>query len=146
MTARSGAATFAAAVAAIAFSAALAVPAAARETAAAKAERTLAKFERTGEMTDCLLGSQINEIDPLTDELFLVRVGAGTYYLNEVNGSCNGAARSFSRLQYTRSTSQLCRLQIVSVYENTSNIFMGSCSLGSFEKLKMKPPAPEAAQ
>jgi hypothetical protein len=114
-------------------------------SAAEKAAKKLDRFERTGEMTDCLMGSTVDEIDPITDELFLVRVGVGTYYLNEVSGSCNGAARGFSRLQYARSTPQLCRMQIVNVYDNGSNIFMGSCSLGAFEKLRLK-PAPAPAQ
>lgn len=108
-----------------------------------KAAKALDRFERTGEVRDCLLGSTIDEIDPITDELFLVRVGVNDYYLNEVNGACHGAARSFSRIEYVRSTSQLCRLQIITVVDNTSNIFLGSCSLGGFEKLNVKPKPAE---
>ena len=139
------------AVAAVAFVSAFALSAGAftqgafADTRAEKAAKKLDRFERTGETTDCLAGSTIDDIDPITDELFLVRVGVNTYYLNEVSGSCNGASRSFSRLQYTTSTPQLCRLQIVSVYDNSSNFFVGSCSLGSFEKLKEKPPVEAAA-
>lgn len=115
-------------------------------SAAERAAKKLDRFERTGEMTDCLMGSTVDEIDPITDDLFLVRVGVNTYYLNEVNGSCDGASSGFSRLQYTRSTSQLCRMQIINVYDNGSNFFRGACSLGAFEKLKLKPAAPPAAQ
>lgn len=133
------------AFATVAFLSAFALSAGAHAGSAAEREaKKLDRFERTGETTDCLSGSTIDQIDPITDELFLVRAGLNNYYLNEVNGSCNGAASSFSRLQYARSTSQLCRLQIVTVYDNSTNTFMGSCSLGSFEKLREKPPAAPA--
>lgn len=137
------------AIASVAFASIFALSAGAiAGSEAERAAKKLDRFERTGETTDCLMGSTIDSIDPITDELFLVRVGVNTYYLNEVNGSCDGASSGFSRLQYTRSTPGLCRLQIVSVYDNGSNFFRGSCSLGSFEKLRPKPetaPAPAPA-
>lgn len=133
------------AFAAVAFLSAFALSAGAiAGSADDRAAKKLEKFERTGEMTDCLFGSTVEEIDPISDDLFLVRVGVNDYYLNEVSGSCNGASRGFSRLQYTRSTPGLCRLQIITVYDNSSNFFMGSCSLGSFEKLRLKSAAPAA--
>lgn len=133
------------AIASVAFASIFALSAGAIAGGSAeRAAKKLDRFERTGETTDCLMGSTVDSIDPITDELFLVRVGVGTYYLNEVNGSCNGASSSFSRLQYVRSISQLCRMQIINVYDNGSNIFMGTCSLGSFEKLRLKPEAPPA--
>lgn len=126
---------FAAAVAAICV-----VPAALADDAKAAGD-PLAGFERTGEKTACLMSSQIDQIKPVTDELFLVRVGVSTWYLNEVSGSCNGASSGFTRLEYRTSGSSLCRLQIVNVVDNNGGFFRGSCSLGDFEKLKQKPKA-----
>lgn len=104
----------------------------------------LAGFDRTGEKTSCLMLSQVDQIKPVTDELFLVRVGVNNWYLNEVSGSCNGAASGFTRLEYRTSGSSLCRLQIVNVVDNNGGFLRGSCSLGDFEKLTKKPPAPKA--
>lgn len=101
----------------------------------------LAGFERTGEKTSCLMSSQVDQIKPVTDELFLVRVGVNSWYLNEVSGSCSGASSGFTRLEYRTTGGSLCRLQIVNVVDNNGGFFRGSCSLGDFEKLR---PAPKA--
>ena len=105
------------------------------ESAAAR----LTKFERTGETESCVSIRNISQIDPLSESLFLVRVGAGRYYLNEVNGRCNRAGSGFTRLQYTTSLSQLCRNEIVEVRDNSSGFVLGSCSLGTFERVEKKP-------
>ena len=120
-----------------------AVVAASAEDMKAK-EDPLAAFERTGEKTSCLMLSQVDQIRPVTDELFLVRVGVGNWYLNEVSGSCNGASSGFTRLEYRTSGSSLCRLEIIHVVDNAGGFLRGSCSLGDFEKLRKKPPAPPA--
>ncbi len=99
----------------------------------------LGGFVRTGETQNCLSLVAINQIKPLTDELFLVRVGVSKYYLNEVSGSCNGATSSFNRLQYKVSTSSLCRNEIIRIVDNSQGFTVGSCGLGSFERLEAKP-------
>lgn len=111
-----------------------------------EAAAELARFERTGEMRDCISLASLSQIRPLSDKLFLVRVGVSDYYLNEVSGKCSGASSSFTYLQYRTSLNQLCRNEIINVVDQTTHVFVGSCGLGSFEKLKEKAPAPAPAQ
>lgn len=106
----------------------------AEEMSAEVAER-LAEFEPTGETQTCLSVSQIRSIDPLDEWRFLVRAGGG-YYLNEVSGRCNDADRAGNRLQYTISTGQLCRNEIITVVDNINGFTVGSCGLGDFQKLE----------
>ncbi len=106
----------------------------------------LAEFDRTGDYQTCLGIRRINQIYPLDERNFLVRVGVSQYYLNKVSGKCSGADNSFNRIQYTTSISQLCRNEIISVVDNTTGFFVGSCSLGDFERLENKPDDAEAEQ
>lgn len=110
-----------------------------REEISAKAAERLAEFDRTGDMRTCLSLRSIDQIKPLDESHFLVRVGVNDYYLNEIPGRCSGADNSFNRLQYTTSLSQLCRSEIISIVDNTSGFTVGSCGLGSFERLEKKP-------
>lgn len=103
------------------------------EMSEAAAER-LAQFERTGETQSCLPLRSIAQIKPLDDRHFLVRAGS-QYYLNKVSSRCHNAHRSNYRLQYRTSQSQLCRLEIINVVDNSTGFTAGSCSLGDFEKL-----------
>lgn len=100
-----------------------------------EAEERLADFERTGEMRTCLNLRAISQIDPLDERHFLVRVGLNDYYLNEISGRCSGAGRFNNRIQYTTSISQLCRNEIITIVDNTTGFTVGSCGLGSFERL-----------
>jgi Family of unknown function (DUF6491) len=111
-----------------------------------KTSARLAEFEQTGDYQTCLGLRQINQIKALDEHNFLVRVGVNQYYLNKVSGRCNGADNTFNRLQYTTSMSQLCRNEIISVVDNTAGFFVGSCSLGDFERLEKKPDDAEAEQ
>lgn len=104
-----------------------------------EAEERLADFERTGEMRACLNLRAIDQIDALDERHLLVRVGLNDYYLNEVSGRCSGAGRFNNRIQYTTSISQLCRNEIITIVDNTTGFTMGSCGLGSFERLIEKP-------
>jgi len=120
----------------LALSACASASTAERKTSERAAER-LAEFDRTGEITNCLSSGQINSINALDEYNFLVRVGPNKYYLNEVS-RCSGAASSFNRLQYTLHGSQLCRNEIILVVDNSSGFTVGSCGLGSFERLTKK--------
>ncbi len=103
-----------------------------------KASARLAEFERTGDYQTCLGLRQISQIKPLDEHNFLVRVGLNQYYLNKVSGRCSGADRTFNRIQYTTSISQLCRNEIISIVDNTTGFTTGSCGLGDFERLENK--------
>ncbi len=104
---------------------------------AERAAERLAEFDRTGEMTTCLSVRRIDSITALDEYNFLVRVGVNQYYLNEVS-RCSGADDSFNRIQYELSNSLLCRNQIIRIVDNSANITVGSCGLGSFERLTKK--------
>ncbi len=112
------------------------------DEALSPAEVFLSQYERTGETVTCLSVRRINRIRPLDDTRMLVQVGPGKYYLNEVTRGCERARRTSTRLQYTTSTGRLCRNEIIQVIDNISGIFVGSCSLGDFERLEKKPEAP----
>lgn len=97
----------------------------------------LAKFERTGETQSCLRLRRIDHIKPLDERHFLVEAGT-EYYLNTTNSKCSGADGINHRLQYRTTQAQLCRLEIVSVVDNSSGVTVGSCALGDFERLTEK--------
>lgn len=107
------------------------------------AAATLAKYERTGEVVQCLNLRSISSIQPVTETTFLVRVGAGDYYVNDVSGRCNAAPRISTRLEYETTLSQLCRNELIRVVDNTTGAVLGGCGLGSFEKLEKKPTSDE---
>jgi hypothetical protein len=108
------------------------------------AAEKLAQFERTGETTACIGLRQISQITPVTESTFLVRVGAGDYYANDVSGRCNGATRNSTRLEYSTTLSELCRNELIRVIDNATGVQVGGCGLGSFEKLQEKPPADDS--
>lgn len=100
---------------------------------------TLSKYERTGEYESCLSLRSIRSMTALDDKHFLVRVGAGKYYLNETR-RCGGASRAGNRIQYTiRGVSQLCKNEIITIVDNSSGMTVGSCGLNAFERLEEKP-------
>lgn len=107
------------------------------EITAGAAER-LADFERTGEKVRCIALRSVSQIEPLTDDLFLVRAGVSDYYLNVMKGTCNGAASAFNRLEYRTSLSQLCANEIARVVDNSGGFTQGSCAFGEFERLERK--------
>lgn len=101
-----------------------------------RAAERLAQFTETGETRDCVSVSRISSIAALDDNHFLVEMRGGGVYLNRVRGRCNQAGSSFTRLQYTVPTGQLCRGEIINVFDNSSNLWAGSCGLGEFEQLE----------
>lgn len=101
----------------------------------------LAEFEKTGEVDNCVPLRNMN-INALDERNFLIRVGVNDYYLAELSSSCNGADRSFNRLQYETSLSQLCRGEIIRVIDNSSGFTVGSCGMSDVQKLrKIEEPA-----
>lgn len=107
------------------------------EVSAEAAER-LADFTRTGEKMKCISLRSVSQIEPLTDDLFLVRAGVSDYYLNTMKGRCSGAASAFNRIEYRISLSQLCENEIANVVDNSSGFTQGSCAFGAFERLEQK--------
>lgn len=111
-----------------------------------KAQERLAGFKETGDTETCLNIRRIREINALDAQNFLVRVGVNKYYLNQVSKGCNGAQRGFNRLQYTISSGQLCRHEIIKVVDNNNGFIVGSCGLGDFKKLERIDPEEEQVE
>jgi hypothetical protein len=107
------------------------------EMSAEAAER-LADFVRTGDRVKCVSLRSVSEIEPLTDDLFLIRVGVSDYYLNRMKGRCSGAASAFNRIEYRTSLSQLCQNEIANVVDNSTGMRQGGCAFGDFERLERK--------
>ncbi len=104
---------------------------------------TLDRFERTGETVNCV-NMRSTDITAIDEYRLLFKVGAGTYYLNEVRGQCKDVDSGFTRLELKLFGSQICSSEIIHVVDQQSGMFHGACSLGQFEKLVLK-PAPEPA-
>lgn len=107
------------------------------ESAAAK----LAEYDRTGEVTSCMNVRQISSIDAVDENTLLIKSGVNDYYVSDIKGRCSGATSTFNRFEYTTSTGQLCRNEIIRIVDNGSGFLTGSCGMGSFEKLAKKAPA-----
>jgi hypothetical protein len=103
----------------------------------------LASWEPSGATTECVMIRQIDSIKALAEDLLLVEMNNGTYYLNRTNGRCTGATHKNRRFEYSTSTPRLCGGEILRVVDNSFGTFMGSCSLGSdFEELQRKAETP----
>lgn len=110
-------------------------------TSAAVAERgdktALDRFERTGETVNCV-SMRSTSITAVDENRLLFKVGAGTYYLNEVRGQCKDVDSSFTRMEIKLFGSQICSSEIIDIVDQQSGMFQGACNLGEFEKLVLK--------
>ncbi len=110
-------------------------------TSAAVAERgdktALDRFERTGETVNCV-SMRSTSITAVDENRLLFKVGAGTYYLNEVRGQCKDVDSSFTRMEIRLFGSQICSSEIIDIVDQQSGMFQGACNLGEFEKLVLK--------
>ena len=106
------------------------------ENAAAK----LAEYDRTGEVTSCVNVRQISSIDAVDEKTLLIKAGVNDYYVSDLKSRCSGSTSTFNRFEYTTSTAQLCRNEIIRIVDNSTGFLAGSCGMGSFEKLVKKAP------
>ena len=102
------------------------------ESAAAR----LAEFEKTGTVETCLSSSRVEQITPLDEVHFLVRLGVNKYYLSVARSNCNNVDSAFTRIQYEIRGGQICRNQLITVIDSANSIPQGTCLLGAFEELK----------
>ena len=107
------------------------------------AAAVLDQYERTGDVRSCIGLRQIDSIDAVDENTLLIKSGVNDYYVNDVKGRCNGATRNSTRFEYTTSLNQLCRNDILKIVDNGGGFMVGSCGVGSFEKLEKK-AEPEA--
>lgn len=100
----------------------------------------LASLERTGDTQTCLTLPLISEIRAVDEDTLLIRSGANNWFVSELPRRCNGVVNRGNRIEYTTSQSGLCRNDILRIVDNGGGFLVGSCGMGSFERL-----APKAA-
>ena len=91
-------------------------------------------FERTGESENCLSLAAIRSMEAIDEKTILLRVGS-SWYVNDLDHQCNGADRPGTYLQYSTSIGQLCRNDILHVFD-TGGFRLGACGLNEFERLE----------
>lgn len=96
----------------------------------------LAGFEHTGQFEDCLQQSRLRDMDRVSGNVFLVRLGVNEWYLNQASGSCDVPAPSVTRIQSRTPDALLCNLEIIDIVDNLDGSVRGTCTLGKFERLK----------
>lgn len=122
--------------AAVLFAAGAAVAGDVRMVSSKGAEK-LGKYSPTGESVSCLPLRQIDSMKFVEDSIILVKTHSGATYFNQTSNDCNGA-RANTFISYSTTGPTLCRNEIVRVIDNGSGMFMGSCSLGSFDRVEEK--------
>ncbi|MFC7050859.1 DUF6491 family protein [Emcibacter nanhaiensis] len=107
------------------------------EKPAAEEPEALAKYERTGDVRKCVPISFIDHTQVLDDQHILFHMKGKKIYLNKLPRRCPrlGFEKSFA---YKVSINQLCNVDIITVFDNTSGIPGPSCGLGDFEEVKKK--------
>lgn len=105
------------------------------ESAAAR----LASLKRTGVKQTCLSIPLMNEITAVDEKTLLIRSGADNWYVSDLATRCRGVVSRGNRIEYTTSLPQLCRNDILRIVDNTNGFLVGSCGMGSFERLAEKP-------
>ena len=107
-----------------------------------KSQKTLDRFELTGDTRTCVPTRRIRSIKALSDDLLLVRAGTNSYYLNTPTTTCGKATRHSSALTYRiDGVPSLCAGEIITVVSNRSGAVgtvLGGCTLGEFREVQEK--------
>jgi hypothetical protein len=99
----------------------------------------LASLKRTGEKQTCLGIPQINQITAVDEKTLLIRSGANNWFVSDLSTRCRGVVSAGNRIEYATSLPQLCRNDILRIVDNANGFLVGSCGMGSFERLAEKP-------
>lgn len=85
-----------------------------------------------GEAKSCISGNDQRNMTVISDDILIFSGSRNsrTIYVNKPYGGCNNADRNI--LAYRRSTSALCRGEIVQLIDNASGMATGSCAFGDF--------------
>ena len=85
-----------------------------------------------GAARTCINRNDQRHMTVISDDIlvFSSRRNAKTVYINKPAGGCPGADRNI--LAYTRSSSSLCRGEIIQLVHNAHGGSMGSCAFGDF--------------
>lgn len=103
----------------------------------ADASMKLASYDKTGGKKSCVSTKQIKSMTFVEDQLIVILLADGKKYLNQTSNACGKASRPNHHFEYRMPTTQLCKGEIIRVYESTGDILTGTCSLGDFEEVSV---------
>jgi len=102
-----------------------------------KLDEALVKYERTGEMKNCINPARIRHSRVVDDTHIIFEVTASKVYLNTLPRKCSSLG--FHRaIAYQVRGGSLCKGDLFEVFDSTSHISGAHCSFGAFEKLDKK--------
>ncbi len=118
----------------------VATSAMADDTAKDKMAETMTKYEKTGAVKLCVTLTRIDSTKVFDDYNILFKMKGNKAYLNTLPHRCArlGFEKSFS---YAVSTNQLCNVDLITVFDSSSNIQGPTCGLGKFVEYKEKDKA-----
>ena len=107
-------------------------------TASELTEKQQAKLDQhlegrtAGEVQSCINRHDQRQMTVISDDILIFGSSrnAKTIYVNKPYGGCHKADRNI--LVYSRSTSSLCRGEIVQLVDGGSGVTAGSCAFGDF--------------
>ena len=97
----------------------------------------LDRFERTGEMENCIRNNRIKETKILDNETILFRTVGNTWYLNKLPQSCGGLRIENGFTYSTGGAPLLCSVDVI-------HTRFRPCGLGQFERIVRKPKDADA--
>jgi len=109
-----------------------------------KLAKALENYQKTGKSQLCVSLTRIDTSRVIDDSNILFEMKGNKAYLNHLPHKCSrlGYEKSFS---YSLSTNQLCNVDLITVFDSSSNISGPTCGLGKFEEYIEKPKADKKA-
>lgn len=99
-----------------------------------KFDKVMARYERSGEMKNCVSPSRLNQSQILDNKHILFKVSPRRGYLNTLPRECR-PLKFHDTIKYTVRGGQLCSNDIFQVLDQDLRTF-SSCSFGKFEKVE----------
>jgi len=99
--------------------------------------KQMAEYTRTDETRNCLGLPRIDRSDVWDDGHILFTMRNGDLWLNTLPRQCSRLGREAS-FMYENAINQLCKMDIITVLDTSTNIKGPSCSLGDFQKIELK--------
>lgn len=90
-------------------------------------------LKASGESQSCLSLSHLRDSDPISNTLILFEMRNGTRFKNSLRGSCASLGR-FKRFSYQTTQNKICKGDVITSSDPVGRP-IGSCALGSFERL-----------
>lgn len=97
----------------------------------------LKTYEATGVKKSCVRLRNIRSTTILDDSTILFKMRGKKSYVNKMNRKCSGLKRN-DAFSYKVSTSQLCRVDLITILDTSMMTSWGSCGLGEFYEVVKK--------